>query len=356
MRRSIECQRWGQTTAGQEILRFTMVNRHGLMARVSSLGAALTELWVPDRRGGLQDIVLGFDDCAGYLVNRPYFGVTVGRVANRIARGQFDLGGTTYMLECNDGRNALHGGSHGFHSVVWQAEPCRDDHGVGVRMFYHSADGEGGYPGNLSVSVTYRLMDSNELKIEYSACSDRQTPVNLTNHSYFNLSGQDDILAHQLVLASDCYLSVDVENIPTGAMNPVDGTALDFRQWGVIGAGLRGLTNDPVGYDHTFVLRPECRDGAVAAEVFDPESGRLLRVVTTEPGVQLYTANFLDGSSVGKQGRAYRQYAGLCLETQHYPDAVHHSHFPSIILEPGVTRYSTTRFCFAVASGEGLVW
>ena len=348
MSQDVRRQCWGRLPNGQEVEHFTLVNGSGCRASVSAFGAALTELWVPDRQGQLEDIVLGFDELEGYLTNHPYFGVTVGRVANRIADGQFELAGRSYRLECNDGPHALHGGSAGFHKVLWEGQATCDARGVGVRLHYKSPDGESGYPGQLEIVVEYRLTEDGSLEIHYEAETDHPTPLNLTNHSYFNFDHSPHILAHELSLSADQYLPITAGRIPTGELRPVMGTPFNFLERRPIGAFLSLIDTDPVGYDHTYVLRQACQRGALAAEVYEPQSGRRMFVTTTEPGIQLYTGNFLDGSITGKQGRAYQQYGGFCLETQHFPDALHHPQFPSIVLRPEQKFSSMTRFSFRI--------
>jgi aldose 1-epimerase len=323
---------------------YTLTNAQGLVAKVTSYGTILTELLVPDRKGQLGDIVLGFDNLAQYLKGHPYFGCTVGRVANRIAKGQFTLDGKTYKLAINNGPNHLHGGLKGFDKVVWKAEPQA---GAAVEFSYTSAAGEENYPGKVDVTVTMALTDANEFSIDYVATADQPTPVNLTNHSYFNLAGAGDMLSHELMIAADAYTPSDDTLIPTGEIKPVKGTPLDFTSSQVVGSRFAQIGTKPAGYDHNFVLRRGGGKLALAARVVEPQSGRVMEVHTTTPGVQLYTANWLDGSLTGKRGIVYRQYSGLCLETQHFPDSVNHSNFPSVILRPGQTYRQTTVFQFS---------
>ena len=318
-------------------------------ARIITYGALVTELHVPDRHGKSTDVVLGFDDLDGYLAGHPYFGATVGRVANRIAGGKFTLDGKDYSLFVNNGPNSLHGGIKGFDKVVWKAEPLRGTGAPAVKFTHVSKDGEEGYPGNLSVAVTYTLTDDDGLKIDYVATTDQATPLNLTNHSYFNLAGpaSGPILGHEVMIAADRYTPVDETMIPTGEIKPVKGTPLDFTTPTAIGARIDQLKGDPRGYDHNFVLRGDGKAPALAARVHEPTSGRVMDVLTTEPGVQLYTGNFLDGKLTGKGGVVYRKHQGLCLETQHFPDSVHHANFPSTILRPGTTYTQTTIYRFS---------
>jgi aldose 1-epimerase len=333
--------RFGETHDGRPVDLYVLSNTRGMIVKVMTYGAIVTELHAADKSGILNDIVLGFEDLAGYLVGHPYFGAAIGRVANRIARAKFKLDGIEYKLAANDGRNHLHGGVKGFDKVLWQAEPVQRSNGSSVRFTYLSHDGEEGYPGNLSVAVTYILTEDNELKIEYVASTDRATPVNLTNHSYFNLAGAEhtNILQHELSITADYFTPVDDELTPTGEIRPVKDTPLDFRKSMSIGARIREL---PSGYDHNFVLNRSGKGLNSAARVYDPTTGRCMETLTTEPGIQFYTGNFLDGSLKGKKGVVYGKHRGFCLETQHYPDSVNHPNFPSTILRPGETYTQTT--------------
>jgi aldose 1-epimerase len=297
----------------------------------------------------LNDIVLGFDTLDGYLKNDPYFGVILGRVANSIAGGKFTLDGKEYRLSTNNGPNQLHGGLRGFDKVVWCAESIPSKDGVGVGLNYFSHDGEEGYPGNLSARVVYVLTDDNELRIDYVANTDKPTPVNLSNHAYFNLAGAEnaDILGHELQLLADRFATIDDALIPTGEIMPVEGTPLDFRTPTSIGARILEIPGNPGGYDHNFVLNNDGGELTMAARVYEPSTGRVMEVLTTEPGVQLYSSNSLDGSIKGKKGVFYRKHHGLCLETQHFPDSPNHTNFPSIILRPGKTYTQTTIYRFS---------
>jgi aldose 1-epimerase len=330
------------TVGGQPVDLYVLSSPGGMTAKVMTYGATLTELDTADRNGKFNDVVLGFDSLGGYLSKEPYFGAIVGRVGNRIAKGRFTLGGRTYQLATNDGPNHLHGGLKGFDKVVWRAEVVPGDT-PSVRFSYTSPDGEEGYPGTVQVSVTYSVVNSSDLRIDYRVTTDKDTPVNVTNHSYFNLGGAEngDILGHVLTLNADRYTPVDSTLIPTGALDPVAGTPMDFRKPTAIGAHLREVGGNPVGYDHNFVLNGAGGLSQVAT-VFDPASGRVMDVLSTEPGVQFYSGNFLDGTLTGKKGVVYKQYWGLALETQHFPDSVNHPNFPSYVLTAGSTYTSTT--------------
>lgn len=337
-------QAWGKTADGQAVDLYTLVNSNGLTARITTYGALLTELHVPDRNGKLADVVLGFSSLDGYLKGHPYFGATTGRVANRIAKGRFTLDGKEYQLATNNSPNHLHGGDKGLDKRVWKAKPITSSEGQAVLFTYKSPDGEEGYPGNLEIEVTYTLTNTDELVVEYKATTDKPTPVNLTNHSYFNLAGAGNglILDHELTLQADHYTPVDATSIPTGQIAPVAGTPLDFTKPMTIGARIEQLAGTPGGYDHNFVLKSSDGTLALAARVYEPTSGRVMKILTTEPGVQLYTGNYLDGTLVGKGGKIYAKRSGFCLETQHFPDSVNQPSFPSVILRPGQTYRQKT--------------
>ena len=343
----METCKFGSLRDGSSIEMFTLRNAQGATAKVITYGATLTELWVPDRAGKLGDVVLGFDNLQGYVEKHPWFGATVGRVANRIARGKFALDGKEYSLEINDPPNNLHSGPRGLSRVVWRAEPLSKGYVAGVRLTYLTPEGDGGFPGNLSVEVIYRLTDENELQIEYTASTDKATPVNMTNHSYFNLDGGKDILGHVLYLQADDYTPVDATLIPTGEIQSVMGTPLDFTRPVAIGARIGQMNGNPGGYDHNLVLSVETEKRKLAARVGDPVSGREMEVWTTEPAVQFYSGNFLDGMITGKRRVMYGKHSGFCLETQHYPDALNHPNFPSIVLRPGCTYRSETVYRFS---------
>jgi len=343
------------TTGGKAVKLYTLKNRNGLVVKVTNFGAIVTEVHVPDRDGQMADVVLGFDDLDGYVKEHPYFGAMVGRYANRIAKGKFTLDGKTYTLATNNGPNHLHGGVKGFDKAVWDATPMQTDEGPALKLTYRSKDGEEGYPGNLDVTVIYALTEYDALKVYITAKTDRPTPVNLTNHSYWNLAGHasGEILGHELMLEADRYTPTDDTLIPTGEINPVAGTPYDFRKPKTIGRDIGKISgnpaiNDPGGYDVNFVLNGKAGDLRLAARVVEPASGRVLEILTTQPGIQLYSGNFLDGTNVGKGGAVYRFRNGFCLETQHYPDSVHQPDWPSVILRPGevysevtVHRFST---------------
>lgn len=354
-REEVMSEPFGKTREGTPVEIYTLKNSEGMVAKIMTRGATLVELHVPDGDGKTVDVINGFDDVAGYESDaNQYFGCTTGRVCNRIGDARFTLDGKTYELEANDGDNHLHGGGdRSLDKVVWDAKPLNTRQGHAVRFSYTSPDGEEGYPGNLSIEVTYRLNDQNRLSINYKATTDKPTPVNLTNHAYFNLAGHgsDTVLDHVLRLNADEYTPTDDELIPTGEIASVEGTPLDFRKPTKIGKRIEELTDTAaLGYDHNFVLNeaPEGRRLRLAAMLRDPESGRTLRISTSEPGIQFYSGNFLNGQK-GKDGQTYAHRSACCLETQHYPDAVHHDNFPSIILEPGETFESTTVYAFSNA-------
>jgi len=347
-RKTILKELFGRLPDGTAVDVFTLSNRSKIEARVMTYGATLVSLRLPDGKGAFADVVLGFDDLVGYLGTHPYFGVIVGRYANRIAKGRFTLDGVDYSLARNNNGNTLHGGLRGFDKVVWKAEPVQAGDGVGVELTYLSKDMEEGYPGNLSVTVVYTLTDADELRISYEAETDRKTPVNLTNHAYWNLKGEGngDILGHSLRLEADQFTAVDsaANLIPTGEILSVAGTPFDFTSPHAIGERIARVEG---GYDHNFVLRGG-GTLALAARVEEPGSGRTIEIYTDQPAIQLYTGNFLDGTVVGKGGKAYQKHFGFCLETQHFPDSPNHPNFPSTILEPGQTYRTVTVHKFFV--------
>lgn len=343
MKANVEKTGFGRLADGKAAELYTLTNANGLIAKVTNFGTIISELHVPDRSGKLGDVVLGFDNLDQYLQGHPYFGCTVGRVANRIAKGQFTLNGKIYKLAVNNGPNSLHGGIVGFDKVLWAAEP-QDGDGAGVRFSYTSADGEEGYPGKVDVVVVMTLTNENELRIDYTAKTDAPTPINLTNHSYFNLlAGPGDVLRHDLMLSADYYTPTDSTSIPTGEIKPVKGTAMDFTTPHAIGERIEQVRGEKVGYDHNYVVNGGGEGALVlVGRAYEPQTGRVLEVHTTQPGVQFYTGNYLDGSLRGKYGRVYAQHTGFCLETQHFPDSVNHPNFPSAILNPGEVYRQTT--------------
>ena len=345
MKAIVQNSSFGTLPDGQPVRLFTLRNAHGLEAKVTNYGTIITELLVPDRTGKLGDVVLGFDSLAPYLKGHPYFGCTVGRVANRILNGRFELDGKRYKLALNNKINHLHGGVKGFDKVVWQAEPSAT--GAAVEFTYVSQDGEEGYPGRLEVAVVMALSDANELSIDYTATTTKATPVNLTNHSYFNLAGGGSVLEHELMIAADFYTPSDADLMPTGEIREVKGTFLDFTAPRPIGSRFSEIPPDRGGLDFNFVLRNPGRSPALAARVCEPRTGRVMEVWTTEPGVQLYTGNFLDGSLTGKHGVSYQRHGAFCLETQRFPGALRYPHFPTIILRPGETYRHTTTHKFS---------
>jgi len=339
---------------GKPIEMATLKNSHGVEVQAINYGAIITSLKVPDKAGKVADVVLGFGRLETYWTAPPppFFGAVVGRYGNRIAKGQFAIAGKTYKLATNNGPNHLHGGNRGFDKVVWDMATKDTPQGSSIVFTRTSPDGEEGYPGNLHATVTYTLTEKNELVIEYRATTDKATPVNLTQHSYFNLAGEGsgDILGHQLTLNADRYTPVDDTLIPTGELAPVQGTPFDFRQ--ATGIGARINTDNAQlkagkGYDHNFVLNRQGAGLELAARLSDPKSGRTLEVATTEPGIQFYSGNFLDGTFKGKSGQAYALRTGLCLETQHYPDSPNQAKFPSTILQPGKVYSSKTVWTFS---------
>jgi aldose 1-epimerase len=348
-RRSVERMDFGKTPDGTPVELYELTNGR-ITAKVMTYGGIVTELNVPDRQGNAADVVLGFETLDAYIARNPHFGALTGRVANRIAGASFTLDGKEYKLAANNGPNTLHGGKKGFDKVVWKAEDVSGPAGPAVKLTYVSPDGEEGFPGKLSVAVTYTVTQDDALKIDYSATTDKPTLVNLTNHSYFNLAGQTGgtILDHEMMIAADQYTAADDAYIPTGELKSVQGTPLDFTSPKALGARIAQIKGEPGGYDHNYVIRPDKRSPALAARVREPSSGRVMEVFTTEPGVQLYTGNFLDGSVMGK-GVVYKKHTGFCLETQHFPDSPHHPEFPSIVLRPGATYKTTTIYKFSAS-------
>jgi len=341
---------FGQLPDGRAITQFTLTNAKGMVAKIIDYGGVITELHAPDRDGNFADVVLGFDTLEPYCTDSPYIGALIGRYGNRIKHGRFTLDGHEVQLPVNNGNNHLHGGPGGFDRVKWDATVDGDS----LRLQYRSVDGEMGYPGNLDATVVYTLNDDNELVVVFHAVTDKATPVNLTQHSYFNLAGDGDILGHMLTVEADAFVAIDAESIPTGELTPVTGTPFDFRMPRAIGERIsqpdKQLRHGG-GYDHNFALnKPEGKALTRAARVCEPSSGRVLELWTDEPGVQFYSGNFLDGSLAGK-GRSYPYRSGFCLEPQHYPDSPNQPHFPSTILRPGQTYQTESRFRFLVEQG-----
>ena len=338
---SIEKSSFGKTKEGQEVTLYTCRNAKGAVLKLIDYGAIVVELHMPDRDGKLANINVGFDKLDGYLARHPYFGATVGRYANRIGGAKFEIDGKTYELVANDGKNLLHGGKKGFDAVLWKAEPVKTDSAVGVKFTYRSEDGEQGFPGNLDTTVTYLLTNDNELRIDYEAKTDKPTHVNLTNHNYWNLAGATagSILKHEVLIAADKFVEVDSESIPTGDLPDVKGGVMDFTSSHAIGDRIKELTNKPQGYDHAYVLRGEKGKMKLAARVKEPTTGRIMEIHTTEPGIQFYTGNYLDGS---EGGAGLKQHEAFCLETGHFPDSPNRPKFPSTLLRPGETYQTTT--------------
>jgi len=337
------------TVDGRAIEQLTLVNKNGVEVKAITYGGIITSITTPDRTGAMGDIVLGFDSLDGYLAGHPFFGAIVGRYGNRIAKGRFTIDKQEYKLATNNGPNHLHGGIKGFDKQVWGAEIVPGQ--MGVKFTYTSADGEEGYPGKLDVTVTYTLTDSNELIVEYGARTDKATHVNLTQHSYFNLAGAGDILGHELTIDADRYTPVDASLIPTGELTSVEGTPFDFRKSTAIGARIdqqNPQLKNGGGYDHNWVLNGTAGSLRRAARVVEPKTGRTLEVATTEPGMQFYTGNFLDGKLTGK-GRSYARRSGFCLETQHYPDTPNQPNFPTTLIKPGQQYSSKTVFTFGTS-------
>jgi aldose 1-epimerase len=342
---------FGKTPAGVAVDLFTLRNRHGMEARIATYGGVITSLTAPDRKGHYGDVVLGYDSLAGYLKGTAYFGALIGRFGNRIAHGQFTLDGVSYKLATNDGPNSLHGGVVGFDKIVWKVTDASvKEQGAQLALSYTSRDGEEGYPGDLEVNAVYTLTEDDTLRLEFTAVTDKDTPVNLTQHSYFNLRGHGDILSHVLQIPGGRFTPVDHTLIPTGQLQPVAGTPFDFRKPTAIGARIETdaeqLKNGK-GYDHNWVLDKRPGVLGVVATVYDPDSGRVLEISSTEPGVQFYSGNFLDGKSVGKGGWAYGKHDGLALEPQHFPDSPNQSNFPPVTLKPGQTYRNTIVYKFS---------
>lgn len=350
------CKPFGKTADGKEVMLFTLKNANGMTLEIMNYGCIVTRLTAPDRDGRMTDVVLGYNTLAEYIKATPYFGAIVGRYGNRIANGKFKLDGKEYTLFCNNSPGdipcALHGGKVGFDKVVWDAEAIAEPGAQGVKMHYVSKDGEEGYPGNLDVTIIHRLTDKNEFTLDYAIKADKATPANVTHHGYFNLRGEGngDILGHQLTILADKTTPVNKGLIPTGEFKPVKGTPFDFTTPHAIGERVNADDEQMKfggGYDHNWVLNSQDGSLAKAVEVFEPTSGRVMEVLTTEPGVQFYCGNFLDGSNVGKSGKAYQFRTGFCLETQRYPDSPNHPEFPTTIIQPGKAYKSQTIYRFS---------
>ncbi|MCP8897701.1 aldose epimerase family protein [Gilvimarinus xylanilyticus] len=345
---------FGALPDGREAQLYTLTNEQGMSVKITNYGGIITELWAPDKNGTSADVVLGFDKLEDYLDGSPYFGALIGRVGNRIDGGKFTLDGKIYQLAKNENDTShLHGGNVGFDKVLWDAETEVTEDGAELHLEYVSADGEEGYPGELTVNVTYRLTADNELYTDYKATTTKATPVNLTQHSYFNLAGKGSVEDQLMMINADKYTPINDVLIPTGKLADVAGTPFDLGEPKAIGAEVNAdhpQLKIAGGYDHNYVLnKPQEGEMSLAAEVVDPQSGRVLQVHTTEPGIQFYSGNFLDGTLTGKGGEVYEKHAGFCLEPQHFPDSPNQSNFKSIILQPGDVYSSTMTFSFSVS-------
>ncbi len=339
---NVKKETFGKTKEGTEVNLYTLTNGNGMTVKITNYGGIVTSIVTRDKNGNPGDVVLGFDSLSGYLVEHPYFGALIGRYGNRIAKGKFTLEGKEYTLATNNGPNHLHGGIKGFDKVVWTPEEVNN----GLKLTYVSKDGEEGYPGTLTTTVIYTLNDNNELRIAYEARTDEATPLNLTNHSYFNLAaGQaENALNHVLFLQADSFTVVNETLIPTGELRPVKSSAMDFTTPQAIGKRIKQV---PGGYDHNFVLTKKRGEMSLAATVYEPTSGRVMEVYTTQPGVQFYSGNFLDGSLTGKGDKKYVKHYGFCLETQHFPDSPNQPKFPNTVLKPGETYKHNTMYKFS---------
>lgn len=349
----ITSRSFGRTKEGQEALLYTLNNKNGLSVEITNYGGIITSLLTPDKNGEFTDITLGFDNLEGYLEEHPYFGALIGRHANRIEDSQFELNGVKYDLYKNNGKNHLHGGLKGFDKVVWDSKVINKDGGEALRLKYRSKDGEEGYPGNLDVEVTYALTDKNELVIEYTAVSDKDTVVNLTNHAYFNLSGHAAglVAEHKVMINADKFTVINEECLPNGEIMDVSGTPMDLREPKPLALAFDNdyeQIKNGGGFDHNWILNSKGDITKLAAKVYDEASGRVMEVYTSKPGIQLYTANFLDGTLTGKEGAVYHKRNALCLETQFYPNGMKHKHFPSPILKGGQLYQYATIYKFGV--------
>src|SRR5438105_2236529 len=349
----ISRQSFGKTKDGTAVDLFILRNGHGAEARISNYGGLVVSLKVPDRAGRIADVVLGYDNLDGYLKETPYFGALIGRYGNRIAKGKFTLNGQQYTLATNNGPNALHGGLKGFDKVLWEVDAYayNENSGPVLKLRYVSQDGEEGYPGTLTVTAIYTLTDDNALRLEYTATTDKDTVLNLTQHSYFNLAGGGDVLAHEVMMPADRFTPVDETLIPTGELRPVKGTPFDFNTPTAIGARIKQEDEQLKfgnGYDHNWVFDKRIGNLTLLARVTEPTTGRVLEVLSTEPGLQFYSGNFLDGTIKGKGGKVYNFRNGFCMEPQHYPDSPNHPSFPSVVLKPGEVYQNTIIYRFSV--------
>jgi aldose 1-epimerase len=350
-RAQISVKTFGPPQNGIAVDLYTLRNNNGVEAAICNYGGLVISFKMPDRFGRFGDVVLGYDKLADYIKDTPYFGAMIGRYGNRIAKGKFTLDGKEYTLAVNNGPNALHGGLKGFDKVVWEPKILARSEGPSLQLRYTSKDGEEGYPGNLSVTAVYTLTDDNALKLEYTATTDKDTVINLTQHSYFNLAGKGDILNHTVMIPADKFTPVDSTLIPTGELKPVEGTPFDFRTPTPIGARI-GQDDEQLkfggGYDHNWVINKPMGKLGLMARVFEPTSGRVLEVLSTEPGLQFYTGNFLDGKLTGKGGWVYQRRNAFCMEPQHYPDSPNQPNFPSVVLKPGQVYKNTIIFKFSL--------
>lgn len=353
---TIKVRPFGKDRNGEEVTAYTLTNAKGMKVEIINYGGIVTRIYAPDRNGKLADVALGYENIEKYIEATPYFGALIGRVGNRIDKGEFELDGEKYTLVRNNFPTEegchLHGGTYGFDKVLWKSQPYISGNEASLKLWYTSVDGEEGYPGTLKVKVIYTLTNKNELKIQYFAETDKATPVNLTNHSYFNLRGEGngDILGHVLMLNADNMTPVDAGLIPTGEITPVEGTPFDFTTPTAIGARVNQEDEQlkfGLGYDHNWVLNKGEGGMTLAASVYEPESGRFMEVFTEEPGIQFYGGNFLDGTNIGKKGIPYEYRTGFCLETQHFPDSINQPNFPSTVLRPGEKYETTTIYKFS---------
>jgi len=347
MQADVQHSDFGRMPDGTVVEELVLTNAKGSTAKIITYGAALIEFDVPDKDGKPGNVVLGCGNLADMMKQTAHLGATIGRYGNRIAKGHFTLNGKAYTLPLNDGPNHLHGGPMGYDHVVWKGRPVRSSDGTAAEFTYVSPDGDEGYPGTLNARVTYTLTEDDALRLDYLATTDKDTPINLTNHTYWNLAGSGNILGHELLLNAKTYTPVNDTLIPTGEIIPVAGGPMDFTRAKPIGRDIGQLTNHPQGYDHNYVVNGGGGKLALAARVRDPSSGRVMEVLTDQPGIQFYSGNFLDGTIVGPDGKPFNQYAAFCLETQHFPDSVNHANFPSAILHPGEVYRTTTVYKFS---------